>query len=170
VTTSVQPLSSQERKLLVDGFQRLKNHPGRAYAELIYRTGIHPVAISQPLRFDLHSDGANLRWIRPKNRAKMELALEPALRLWFDGWFHDYEPCTREHIYRLIRQFGNECHIHGLGPRALRHTFLRRLTEAGFAPDEVARMGGCTVRIAIEYARMVRSETNEAIAAGQLPE
>jgi len=168
MTTSKQPLSDVERRLLVDGFDRLKDHPGRALAEIIYRTGIHPIALSEPDRFNLHSDGENLRWTRPKNRASMSVPLDPILKSWFAEWWKAYRAYDVRHIHRLIKRFGEACHIHGLGPRPLRHTFLWRMAQV-YPPDEVARKGGCTVQVAIEYARMARTDTDEGIASGRLP-
>jgi len=95
--------------------------------------------------------------------------MEPALRAWFPDWWGNYRAYDVRHIHRLIKQFGEACHIHLLGPRALRHTYIWRLAQV-FPPDEVARKSGCTVEVALEYARMARTETDRGIAAGILPE
>ena len=169
MTTSLQPLSDIERKLLAAGFSEHRDHPGRPYAEVIYRTGIHPVVLSRPWDFDLHSDGDNLRWTRPKNRAPMLLPMDPALRSWFPEWWSHFVAYDVRSIHRLIKGFGTACHIYNLGPRSLRHTFIWRLAQV-YPPDEVARKAGCTVWIAINYARMARTETDQGIASGRLPE
>jgi integrase len=160
-------LTDIERQLLVSGFLKWSDHPGARFAELIYRAGMHPCVFSEPERWNLHSDGKNLMWKRPKNWSPMQVPMAEELKLWFEGWWAAYQqrPVTRQTVHQAIRSFGVACGIQGLSPRGLRHTYIFRLASK-LPIDEVCRYSGTTVKVAVSYSRMANSKNDDVVSRG----
>jgi site-specific recombinase XerD len=84
---------------------------------------------------------------------KARQALE-TLRLISPGWHKanawvlpgkdETAPITRKTVWAIVKRYAHPSKIPGLSPHVLRHTFCRRLIEAGVSPLDVATLAGHT--------------------------
>lgn len=187
MASSTRPLSAEEWTTLVE-FGPSYVKPFCAYNDFdpvhvalwIGRTGMHPVVLAEPVSHNLElretPKGLSAVWDRPKKKgldARTEVPLvDPLVLPWAREFVAEIraKPPTLSSIGRSLRDLGRQAGLNYLGPRCLRHTFLRWVADTG-DPTAVKVLGNVSGRVAMVYVEraMVEEYRDSLRALIQIP-
>jgi hypothetical protein len=130
---------------------------------VFYTTGIHPVCLANPDRYQLRSDGAYAFWLRAKTRRPIAsgrgFPLPPVIQPWFASWIQELPSVQawwyRDRVHRAGQLWVGNPRI---GPNNLRHTAIWRCLRK-YGVDVTLDLFEVSPGILIRYARRIASES-----------
>ena len=173
---STEPLTRKELSHLLDALPTFQPREGyyegldpARVVQFFLNTGAHPSVLADPARSGLEVEAKRyVTWKRPKTKRVMRVPIGPELVPWMTEFIQALPVRSEKTYNRLVQEVGNHAGVPGTTPRTLRHTFLRLLADKTRDIDDVMRFGGCSLKVAVGYARTTDSERDQPILEGGL--